>query len=133
MSMSFSLASNMRRHEGPYNFVSEGSPQRLVNDMMAFLWGMPDTAYQSVLDTMASYLSQLDNLAFCHGKRLGAYVTKMTQNTLRVATGHMLSVATWALAMVVAEHVLGSCMRWLPVISFNRGHWDFNWSSPSWL
>ena len=43
----------MAGHGGPYNFVSEGSPQRLVDDIMAYLWGMSDNA-----DEMMSILKK---------------------------------------------------------------------------
>ena len=53
MPMSISLASNMAGHGGPYNFFSEGSPQRLVDDIIAYLWGMSDNA-----DEMMSILKK---------------------------------------------------------------------------
>ena len=38
--MSVSLASKVPGCEGPYNFISDGCPQRLVDDMMSCLWDM---------------------------------------------------------------------------------------------
>ena len=35
MPMSVSLVSNVLGHEEPYNFISKGCPQRLVDDMLA--------------------------------------------------------------------------------------------------
>ena len=39
------LASNVPGHEGPYNFISHGCPQRLVDDMIACLWDISDAGY----------------------------------------------------------------------------------------
>ena len=67
MPMYVSLVSNVPGHEGPYNFISDGCPQRLVDDMMACLWDMSDAAYCLTWDTMDPYWSQLDDLSFCNG------------------------------------------------------------------
>ena len=60
--MSVSLVSNVPGHEGPCNFISDGCPQRLVDDMMACLWDMSDAAYHLMQDIMDPYWSQLNNL-----------------------------------------------------------------------
>ena len=42
--MSVSLTSNVPGHEGPYNFISEGCPQRMVANILASLWQISDMA-----------------------------------------------------------------------------------------
>ena len=63
MPLSISLVSNVPGHKGPYNFISAGFPQRLMDDMLACLWGMSDVASHLVSDTMDLYQYQLDTLA----------------------------------------------------------------------
>ena len=125
--MSVSLASNVPGYEGPYNFISGGCPQRLVDDMMSCLWDMSDAAYCLMQEAMDPYCSQLDDLSFCNVKE-----TECTWDLEDAETeaGCMLSSSTGAQALTKARRALEQWMRCMPVVSFNGGCYDLQLIKP---
>ena len=105
--MSVSLASNVPGFEGPCNFISDGCPQRLVDDMMSCLWDVSDTAYCFTWEAMDPYCPQLDDLSFCHGKE-----TECTWDLEDAKTegSCMLSSSTGAHALTKARRALEQWM-----------------------
>ena len=98
--MSVSLASNVPSYEDPYNFISDGCPQRLVDDMMSCLWDMSDATYCLMREAMDPYSSQLDDLSFHHGKEMECTWDLEEAET---EAGHMLSSSTGAHALTKAR------------------------------
>ena len=119
--MSGSLASNVPGYAGPYNFISNSCPQRLLDDMMSCLWDMSDAAYRLMQEAMDPYYSQLDDLIFRHGKE-----TECTWDLeeAETETGRLLSLSTGAHALTKARRSLEQWMRCMPVVSFNGGRYD---------
>ena len=122
--MSVSLASNVPGYEGPYNFISNRCPQRLVDDMMSCLWDMSDTTYHLMREAMDPYYSQLDDLSFRHGK--GSECTW----DLKTEAGRMLSSSTGARALTKVRRSLEQWMRCMPVVSFNGGRYHLQLIKP---
>ena len=114
-------------YEGPYSFISDGCPQRLVDDMMSCLWDMSDAAYCLTREAMDPYCSQLDDLSFCHGKE-----TEYTWDLEDGGTeaGHMLRSSTGTHALTKARRALEQWMRCMPVVSFNGGRYDLQLIKP---
>ena len=125
--MSVSLASNVPGYEGLYNFISDGCPQRLVDDMISCLCDMSDAAFCLTREVMDSYWSQLDDLSFCHSKE-----TECTWDLEDAETeaGRMLSLSTGAHALTKAWRALEQWMRCVPVVSFNGGRYDLQLIKP---
>ena len=98
--MSVSLASNVPSYEDPYNFISDGCPQRLVDDMMSCLWDMSDATYCLMREAMDPYSSQLDDLSFRHGKEMECTWDLEEAET---EAGHILSSSTGAHALTKAR------------------------------
>ena len=126
--MSASLASNVPGYEGPYNFISDGCPQRLVDDMMSCLWGMSDNAYcltrggpwtHIALNSMTS--------AFAMARR------RSVHGTLRMARLKLAACLVRAqerMSLTKAQRALEQWMRCIPVVSFNGGHYDLQLIKP---
>ena len=98
--MSVSLPSNVPSYEGPYNFISDGCPQRLVDDMMSCLWDMSDATYRLMRQAMDPYCSQLDDLSFCQGKETEC---PWDLEETETEAGCMLSLSTGARALTKAQ------------------------------
>ena len=125
--MPVSLASNVPGYEGPYNFISDGWPQRLVDYMMSCLWDMSDAAYCLTWEAMNPYCSQLDDLSFCHGKEKECTWDLEDGET---EAGRMLSLSTGAHALSKAWQALKQWMRCMPVVSFSGGRYDLQLIKP---
>ena len=125
--MSVSLVSNVPGNEGHYNFISNGCPQRLVDDMMSCLRNMSDAVYRLMREAMDPYYSQLDDLSFRHGKE-----TECTWELEEAETeaGRMLSSSTGACALTKARWSLEQWMRCMSVVSFNGGRYDLQLIKP---
>ena len=129
--MSVSLASNVPGHEGPYNFVSEGDPQEMVDRMMARLWAMSDEAYRLMLERMEPYLAQLATREFRHGKETEAAFEEHSDDEVgEMVAGRMMSGSQGARALAKARSHLDHWMRCLPVVSFNGGRYDLQLIKP---
>ena len=100
--ISVSLASNVPGHEGPYNFISEGYPQRLVDNMLACLWQVPDVACGLVLGNMVPYQSHV------HG----------TLRTLRMLRSWWTTCLPWVQEL----------RPWLK----HGGYWKVGWEVCQW-
>ena len=125
--MSVSLTSNVPGYEGPYNFISDGCPQRLVDDMMSCLWNMSDAAYCLTWEAMDPYCSLLHDLNFLHGKELECTWDLEDGET---EAGRMLSSSTGAHALTKARRAPEQWMRCMPVVSFNGGRYDLQLIKP---
>ena len=125
--MSVSLASNIPGYNGPYNFISDGCPQRLVDDMMSCLWDMSDAVYCLMREAIDPYCSQLDDLSFCHGKETEC--TWDLENGENEA-GRMLSSSTGAHALTKVRRALEQWMRCMSVVSFIGGRYDLQLIKP---
>ena len=125
--MSVSLASNLLGHEGPYNFISDGCPQRLVDDMTSCLWDMSDGTYCLMREAMDPYCSQLNDLIFCHGKETDCIWDLEDAKTI---AGRMLSSSIGARALTKARRAPENWRRCMPVVSFNGGRYDLQLIKP---
>ena len=117
--VSVSLASNVPGHEGPYNFISNDCPQRLVDDMMACLW---DAANCLTRDTMDPYWSQLDNLGVCRGMEIEC--TRDLEDA-ETEAGCMLNSSTGVHVLTKVRRALEQWMWCMPVVSFNGDRYDY--------
>ena len=117
--MSVSLASNVPGYEGPYNFISDGCPRRLLDDMMSCLWDMSDATYPLMREAMDPYYSQLEDFTFRHSREMECtwdLKEADTEARCMLSSSNRASDLTW--------QSLEQWMGCMPVVSFNGGCYD---------
>ena len=120
------LTSNVPGHERPYNFISEGCPQRLVDNMLAYLWQISDAAY--------GYHGSLPVPAWQPGLSL------WQRDWLYMGPWGLWGCWDWAgphachglgiSGLAKVRWVLQSWMISMPVVSFSGGHYDLQLIKP---